>query len=74
MSNIRIKVSYKIDKRIKVAQLESNQAVCLVPLIVFQDITNILYFEEHIGEVLVSIEDYKTLWSNATWTSKKKSY
>lgn len=73
MDNTRIKFSYRVDKRIKSAQLENNSVVMLVPLSDFQEVSNILYFEESTGTILLTSDEFIKLWGIAQWKSQKRT-
>jgi len=62
---VLIKVKYRVDKRIKIAELTAGKKKFLVGLQDFMEESGIRDFEdESVGMVALNNEQYKTLWGD----------
>lgn len=75
MNTIAIKFKYRVDRRIKVAEITTRSKVFLTDLDIFMLETGIAYFEEStIGEAIVSQKVYKALWEGRVTSAEPHSF
>ena len=72
---MKINLSYRVDKRIKVVELKTGNTAFLVELDDFVLVTEINDFTEEIaGKVLLSVEDYNKLRKERLTNARPHSF
>lgn len=72
---LKVAIRYRVDKRIKVAEIRSGSKLFLTDLDVFIVETGINDFSEsHMGNLSISTDVFKTLWEGRVTYAKPESF
>jgi hypothetical protein len=71
---MRVRISYRADRRIKVVEVKTGTKHFLVPLHDFSYETRITDFTEHLGEVSIDTDVYTKLWKGRIISAEPHSF